>query len=298
VTMRVAAWQYPIERLASFAAWRAKLDAGLAEAAAAGASLCVIPEYAAMELTALLAPDEQATLPAQLAALQRLLPEYDAACREAAARHGLVVVAGSFPVRQGDGTFRNRLLVLAPSGEHAVVEKQQMTRFERELWGIAAGDAQAVIDLGGGARLGVAICYDVEFPLVVRRLAAAGANVIAVPSCTDGLPGYHRVRVAAQARALENQCYVVQAPTVGTAAWSLAVDENVGAAGVYAPCDRGFPDDGVVAIGTLNAAALLVAELDLARVDAVRADGQVLGHRDWDAPRHLAGEVTRVAFSR
>ena len=178
-----------------------------------------------------------------------------------------------------------------------------LTRFERERWGVASGVGQTVVDLGplgerfAGAKLGVALCYDAEFPLLVRRLTVAGADVIAVPSCTDAAAGYHRVRVACQARALENQCYVVQAPTVGTAAWSIAVDENVGAAGVFAPCDRGFPADGVVALGALNAAALVVAELDLARVDEVRRDGQVLGHRDWDLPRHLAGAVARAALA-
>ncbi|HVK89776.1 MAG TPA: hypothetical protein VM513_36895, partial [Kofleriaceae bacterium] len=121
--------------------------------------------------------------------------------------------------------------------------------------------------------------------LIARRLVAAGANVLAVPSCTDALAGYHRVRIAAQARALENQCYVIQAPTVGLAPWSIAVDENVGAAGVFAPSDRGFPADGVVALGALDRPEVLVTELDLARLDDIRADGQVLGHRDWDLPR-------------
>lgn len=292
--MKVAAWAYPIERLASFEAWQAKLHAGLAEAAAGGARLCVLPEYASMELTSLLSADEQATLATQLVALQRLLPAYDRACREAAMASGVTVVAGSFPVQQADGGFRNRLLVIAPDGTSAPIEKLQMTRFERERWGIAPGDAQAVLDLGDGLRLGVAICYDAEFPLIARRLAAAGANVLAVPSCTDALAGYHRVRIAAQARALENQCYVVQAPTVGVAPWSIAVDENVGAAGVFAPSDRGFPPDGVVAVSPLDAAHVLVADLDLALLDDVRRDGQVLGHRDWDHPRHLAGEVARL----
>jgi predicted amidohydrolase len=186
--------------------------------------------------------------------------------------------------------------VIGLSGETMSIEKLQMTRFETEIWGISAGEAQAVVDLGRGVRLGVAVCYDAEFPMIARRLATAGANVIAVPSCTDGLAGYHRVRVAAQARALENQCYVVQAPTVGTAAWSVALDENVGAAGVFAPCDRGFPDDGVVALGTLNAAELLFADLDLARVDEVRRDGQTLLHRDWELPGHLAGTVAHARF--
>lgn len=292
--MKVAAWAYPIEQLASFEAWCTKLNAGLAEAASRGARLCVLPEYAAMELTSLLAADEQATLATQLVGMQRLLADYDRACREAAMTAGLAIVAGSFPVQQADGTFRNRLLVIGPDGTGAPIEKLQMTRFERELWGISPGNAQAVVDLGEGLRLGVAICYDAEFPLIARRLAVAGANVLAVPSCTDGLAGYHRVRVAAQARALENQCYVIQAPTVGIAPWSIALDENVGAAGVFAPSDRGFPADGVVALGRLDAGEVLVTEIDLGLVDEVRRDGQVLGHRDWDLPRHLGGEVARV----
>ncbi|MCW5802583.1 MAG: carbon-nitrogen hydrolase family protein [Deltaproteobacteria bacterium] len=295
--MRVAAWQYPIERHASFAAWAAKIDGAVADAARREASLLVAPEYAAMELTALLAPDEQATLQTQIAALQRLLPDHDAVYREAATRHGVAIVAGSFPVRAADGRYHNRALVIGPSGATAAVEKLQMTRFEHELWGIAAGRGQVIVELGD-LRLGVAICYDAEFPLLVRRLAAAGANAIAVPSCTDGLAGYHRVRIAAQARALENQCYVVQAPTVGLAPWSIALDENVGAAGIFTPADRGFPDDGILTLGPLNAPHLLVADLDLPRVAAVRADGQVLGHRDWDAPAHVAdAAVDRICIT-
>jgi predicted amidohydrolase len=293
--VRVAAWQYPVERLASWAAWRAKLERGIAEAAGQGAQLCVVPEYAAMELTAL-SPDAD-DLAAQLDALQPLLPGYLAAYAEAARRHGVAIVGGSFPERLASGEVRNRLRVHTPDGAAVVVEKLQMTRFERERWGVARGDGQVVVELDGG-RLGVAICYDAEFPLVVRRLVAAGAEVIAVPSCTDTAAGYHRVRIGCQARALESQCYVVQAPLVGVAPWSIAIDENVGAAGVFAPVDRGFPDDGVVALGAYNAPGWVIADLDLAALARVRADGQVLNHRDWERPAHLAGDVTVVARRR
>lgn len=283
MTLRVAAWQYPIERLASWDAWRAKLAAGFADAAARGARLCVVPEYAAMELTQLTSAD---TLAAQLDALQPLLPAYLDAYSELARRHDLVIVGGSFPVRLPGGRVVNRAHVHA--GRTAIaVDKLQMTRFEAEQWGVAGGAGQTVIDLselGGafaGVRLGVAICYDAEFPLLVRRLVAAGANVIAVPSCTDTAAGYHRVRVACQARALENQCYVIQAPTVGQAAWSIAVDDNHGAGAVYAPPDRGFPDDGVVAIGSYDVPGWVIADLDLEAVAEARRNGQVLNHRDW-----------------
>lgn len=290
--LRVAAWQYPIEHLASWDAWLAKLEAGFAEARGRGAALCVVPEYAAMELTSLTGGDD---LAAQLDALQPVLPRYLEAYAALARRHGLAIVAGSFPERLASGEVRNRLRVHTPAGA-AVVEKLQMTRFERERWGVAPGRAQTVIDLGA-YRLGVAICYDAEFPLVVRRLVAAGADVIAVPSCTDTPAGYHRVRVACQARALENQCYVVQAPTVGTAPWSIAVDENVGAAGVYGPPDRGFPDDGVIALGAYCEPGWVIADLDLDAIARVRGDGQVLGHRDWDLPGHLAAPVERAGLA-
>ena len=288
--LRVAGWQYPIERLASWDAWLAKLEAGFAEAAARGAQLCVVPEYASMELTSLTEAD---TLAAQLEALQPMLPGYVDAYAQLARRHDLVIVGGSFPERGASGLVHNRARV--HGGDAAViVDKLQMTRFERERWGIDAGAGQMVIDLGG-ARLGVAICYDVEFPLVVRRMVAAGAEVIAVPSCTDTAAGYHRVRLACQARAIENQCYVIQAPTVGSAPWSIAVDENTGAAGVYGPPDRGLPDDGVIAIGAYCEPGWVIADVDFDALARVRRDGQVLNHRDWD---RMTGEVVEQAQLR
>jgi predicted amidohydrolase len=188
-----------------------------------------------------------ADLDAQLAALQDLVPAYRAACAAIAARHRVHLLAGSLPERDGD-RYLNRARLYAPSGADVAIAKVQMTRFERERWGVSGDGPATVVDTALGP-IGVAICYDSEFPLLVRRMVDAGARVILVPSCTDALAGYWRVRIACQARALENQCYVVQAPTVGLAPWSPAVDDNHGAAAIYAPPDRGFPDNGVVAIG-------------------------------------------------
>lgn len=267
--MRVGLWAYPIEHLASWDAFEAKLAAGFA---AANAELCVVPEYAAMELTSITGGD---TLAAQVDALQPLFERYLAAYDRAAQLHGMTIVGGSFPRRVG-ALVHNQAHVHTPDGRRHLVEKQMMTRFEREQWSVSAGVAAPVI-----GNIGVAICYDSEFPLLVRRLVAAGAEIICVPSCTDSAHGYHRVRVACQARALENQCYVVQAPTVGDAPWSIAVDVNVGASGVFAPPDRGFPDDGVVALGPYSQPGWTFAELDLDAIARVRRDGAVLNHRDW-----------------
>jgi predicted amidohydrolase len=292
-THRIAAAQWPIEALGSFAQWQSKLTRWLTDAADGGAKLCVVPEYASMELTSILAAVDQSTLSRQLTAMQQLLPAYRAAYAELADKLHLTVVAGSFP--QWDSIHARYLNVarVFRGAEEFAIEKLQMTRFESEQWGISAGAGQLVIQTPVGL-IGVAICYDSEFPMIGRRLAVAGAQLICVPSATDTVAGYHRVKTACAARALENQCFVVQAPTVGSAPWSIAMDSNHGAAGVFAPPDRGFPDDGVIARGAFDASQWLFADLDLACVDEVRNNGTVFVHRDWDLPGHLDGNVRVV----
>jgi predicted amidohydrolase len=109
-----------------------------------------------------------------------------------------------------------------------------------------------------------------------------GAQIILAPSCTDTVAGYNRVRIGCRARALENQCYVVMSPVVGVIDWSPALDISIGAAGIYSPVDVGFPGDGVLAMGELNAPQWVIAELDLQKIVQVRQQGEVLNHRDWD----------------
>jgi predicted amidohydrolase len=297
VTSRVAAAAWPITEVGTMAAWRRKLADWLTSAADGGAALAVIPEYASMELTSVLPSAGASDLQLQLARLQRLLPEYREAYATLSQRTKLTVVAGSFPELDERGAaYRNRARVFVAGASEAVgasecyVEKLQMTRFEAETWGITGGSRQLVISTPAG-RIGVAICYDSEFPLISRRLVEAGAQILCVPSCTDTMAGYHRVRIGCQARALENQCYVIQAPTVGAAPWSVAVDDNVGAAGCFGPPDRGLPPDGVLALGAMSEPAWLFADLDLRLLDHLRRDGQVLPYRDWHQPAHLQGTV-------
>ena len=146
---------------------------------------------------------------------------------------------------------------------------------------IEPGDALEVFDTPHG-RLGVAVCYDSEFPLYARAQVEAGARLLLVPSCTDTEAGATRVRVGCQARALENQIAVAQAVTAGEAPWSPALDVNTGRAALYVPSDRGLPQDGVLARADADA-AWLIADLDLDALDAARAAGQVANRADWDA---------------
>lgn len=293
-TLRLAAAQYPIDEIKSLAQYKAKLTAWVEAAAREGAQLLVFPEYGAMELAALAGPAIAGDLHQSIAALQSVLAEADALNAQLAQQHGLFILGASAPVRGADGRYINTARFFAPSGQSAAQEKLIMTRFEREEWNVAGGQGQRVFDTPIG-KIGVAICYDVEFPLLVRSLTAAGAEIILSPSCTDTAFGYWRVRVGAQARALENQCFTVQAPTVGDAPWSPALDANVGAAAVYAPPDIGMPENGVIAIGAMNAPAWVYADLDLARIRAVRAGGQQLNNKHWDEQHLIPASVAPLA---
>ena len=108
----------------------------------------------------------------------------------------------------------------------------------------------------------------------MRAQVEAGAWLILVPTSTDTMWGFNRVRLAARARALENQCYVAIAPTVGDAPWSATLDTNRGYAAVYGPVDRGFPEDGLLARGALDADQWVFADLDPARWKQVGTDGE------------------------
>ena len=154
-----------------------------------------------------------------------------------------------------------------------------MTPFERD-WGISAGGPVRVFETAIGT-FGIAICYDSEFPLLVHAMADAGADVVLVPSCTERISGYHRVRTGSMARALENTICTVQSPTVGDAPWSPAVDFNAGAAGIYVPSEHGISDTGVIAEGTLNKAEWVTGTIDLARLKRVRETGEMRNFHDW-----------------
>jgi predicted amidohydrolase len=271
--------QYPITAPATLAQFWTKIDAILSDATAGGAHVLVLPEYASMEVAACLGA--AGTAAGELAAVCQAAPTLLAGFTDAARRHRIWLLPGTLPWRAG-AHITNRAPLIAPDGQVAVQEKSVMTRFEAESWGVAPGAPPRVFTTDWG-QVGIAICYDVEFPNLVHAQVEAGAWLVLAPSCTDSLHGFNRVRLSARARALENQCFVGIAPTVGLAPSLASVDENHGYAALFGPVDRGFPEDGVLARGVLDQAGLVFADLDPSRLHAVRQDGAVRNLRDWQA---------------
>ncbi|NVK72296.1 MAG: carbon-nitrogen hydrolase family protein [Oceanospirillaceae bacterium] len=285
---KLATAQYDIGFFHQWEEFAEKLARWVTNAAQQDARLLVFPEYGSMELASLFGETVYRDLQQQLHAMQSLLPKWHDLHTELAKRHNLFILASSFPTQQNDGRFVNRAYLFGPTGLVDFQDKLMMTRFENEQWHISGGDQIKVMDTELG-RIGIHICYDSEFPMIANRQVAAGADLLLVPSCTDTQAGFHRVRIGCQARALENQCYVVQSPTIGNAPWSEAVDVNTGRASVYTPVDYGFPDNGILAEGEDNQAGWVFATVDLSEIARIREQGQVFNYRDWPKQFNLNG---------
>lgn len=280
--MKIAAAAYPLDFLDSWAQYEDKLHTWVDEAASHGAELLVFPEYGAMELATLAGRAVAGDLEQSLHAVSERMPDADALHRHLAGQFGVHILGASAPsfhppLPKG-GRPVNRASFFTPSGQVGIQDKQIMTRFEAETWDVVPGGGLQLFETRLG-RIGILICYDSEFPLLGRALS--DAELILVPSVTETLRGYSRVRIGAQARALENQCVTVMSSVVGPADWSPAVDVSVGAGGIFGPPDRGFPETGVFAVGDLDAPGWTYADVDLAAVADVRTDGGVLNRRDW-----------------
>lgn len=274
--MKIAVSAYAVEPLQSWAAYCAKQTKLCEDAARAGAQLLVFPEYGAMELAGWA---EASALSAQMDVVSGRLPRMWDHFGSLAARLGVHILAPSGPYRAQQG-FVNRAMMLAPSGKRQAIDKQIMTLWERAPMGVRAGAPLVVMDTQIG-RIGVLICYDCEFPLLARAQCETGAEVLLVPSATESLAGFYRVRTGAMARALEGQCAVVHAPLVGQAPWCDVIEENTGRAGVYVPMDRGMPPTGILAEGGMDRPGWTFADVDLKALEALRKRGEVRGAAHW-----------------
>jgi predicted amidohydrolase len=279
ISMKIAAAAYPLSYFADFQEYQAKITRWVADAAGKGADLLVFPEYGAMELASLGGRAVAADIEAALHEVARHKDAVDALHCALAANHNIHILGASAPYFDGARPV-NRAMFYGPDGVIGHQDKQIMTRFERETWDVVGGQGLSVFDTPLG-KIGIVICYDSEFPLLARALVEAGAEILLAPSCTDSFAGFTRVRVGSMARALENQCIVVHAPTVGLCDFCPAVDVNIGTAAIYGPPDRGFPENGIFAETALNVAGWAIAEVSLAAVHEVRRDGGVLNHLHW-----------------
>ena len=290
--IRVATLQYFIRPVHTFDEFCEQVRGLVETAADYRCQLLVFPEYFTVQLLTL--GDLHRPMPEQIRALAKQRGRYIELMGELASKWRLTIVAGTIPTLDDDDErVFNDCNVFSPGGGHVIQGKLHMTRFETEDWHVSPRSRLRVFETDFGF-IAVSICYDVEFPEMARAAARHDVNLLLAPSCTDDRQGYLRVRYCAQARAIENQMYVVVSSTVGSLPMVPAVSLNYGQAAILTPSDFQFSRDGILAEGIPNQEAMVIGELDLTTIQRARTNGTVLPLLDSARSAEIASSVERV----
>lgn len=195
-----------------------------------------------------------------------------------AVSYNINIIAGSMPVYTDRRLF-NVSYLLRRDGSWDAQYKLHITPDERTWWGVVGGSRLRVFDTDKG-KIGILICYDCEFPELSRILSNRGMQILFVPFWTDTKNGYLRVRRCAQARAVENECYVAITGNVGTVPSVENVDIQYSQTAVFSPSDFPFPHDAIMAEATPNTEATLIVDVDLDHLKELRSQGTVRNAQD------------------
>lgn len=207
----------------------------------------------------------------------RSLAEYTDEIRSAfvnmAISYNINIVAGSVPELKENFLY-NVSFLCRRDGTWDAQYKLHITPDEAQYWGLKGGDQIKIFDTDIG-RIGILICYDVEFPELARHLADKGMTFLFVPYWTDTKNAYLRVRRCAQARAIENECYVAISGSVGNLPKVENMDIQYSQSAVFTPSDFAFPHDAIAAEATPNTEMTLMVDLDLDLLKELRQQGSV-----------------------
>lgn len=192
--------------------------------------------------------------------------------------YNINIISGSMPEMK-DGNLYNVGYLCKRDGSVERYEKLHVTPDEAKVWGMQGGSELKTFETDCG-KIGILICYDSEFPELSRLLADEGMDILFVPFLTDTQNGYSRVRHCAQARAIENECYVAIAGSVGNLPNVHNMDIQFAQSMVFTPCDFAFPSNGIKAEATPNTEMILIADVDISSLRELNRFGSVRNLKD------------------
>ena len=197
---------------------------------------------------------------------------------EYAISYNINIIAGSMPYYK-DGDLYNVSFLCRRDGTWDAQYKLHITPDEKSYWGVKGGNKLKVFDTDVG-KVGILICYDVEFPELARILADKEMKILFVPFMTDTQNGFHRVHHCAKARAIENECYVAIAGSVGNLPKVTNIDLQYAQSAVYSPSDFSFPTNAIIAEATPNTEVAIIADVDLSLLKELNVKGSVRNLKD------------------
>ena len=221
----------------------------------------------------LLANYDQQNPSLAMRSLAELTEQLRDAMLQMAMKYNTNIVTGSLPIYQEERLY-NVAFLCRRDGTWDSQYKLHVTPDEAEWWGFQGGNELKVFNTDIG-KIGILICFDVEFPELSRMLADKGIKILLVPYWTDTKNAYLRIRRCAQARAIENECYVAVTGSVGNLPKVKNMDIQYSQSAIFTPSDFAFPHDAVAAEATPNTEMTLLADLDLDLLKEIRKHGSV-----------------------
>ncbi len=192
--------------------------------------------------------------------------------------YNINIISGSMPEIKDEKLYNVGYLCKRDGGTERY-EKLHVTPDEAKVWGMQGGTELKAFDTDCG-KIGILICYDSEFPELSRLLADEGMDILFVPFLTDTQNGYSRVKNCSQARAIENECYVAIAGSVGNLPNVHNMDIQFAQSMVFTPCDFAFPSNGIKAEATPNTEMILIADVDIDLLRELNQFGSVRNLKD------------------
>ncbi len=241
-----------------------------------GSDFCLFPEYFCAPLMAEFNHLSELEAIRGLAGYTSTLHD---TLREFAMSYNVNIIGGTMPEIGDDGKLRNVSLLCRRDGSTERIYKVHVTPDETSRFAMAGGDAVRTFETDAGT-IGVQVCYDVEFPELSRIMAEQGMQILFVPFQTDTQNGYNRVRHCAQARAIENECYVVIAGCVGNLPRVHNMDISYARSAIFTPSDFTFPENGIKAECTPNTEMTLIADVHLPSLKTLHSQGSVQNLKD------------------
>lgn len=285
--VRAASVQYQMRPIRSFEDFATQTEFFVETASEYRCDFLLFPELLTNQLMGLIEAKRPGATVRALA--ERFTEPYVEHFSRLAIRYAVNVIGGTHLVVDDDGRLYNDAFLFRRDGAVERQRKIHITPAEARWWGVSPGENVQVFDTDRG-KIAIAICYDVEFPELVRRMRELGARILFVPYNTDIRSGHVRVRTCAAARAIENHMYCVLGGACGNLPFVAGADIHWAQSCILTPSDLPFDRDGVAVEATPNVEAMLVHELDM---DVLRRTERTGTVRTW---RDRREDLYRIAW--
>ncbi|MCA9051791.1 MAG: carbon-nitrogen hydrolase family protein, partial [Planctomycetaceae bacterium] len=283
--VRIAAVQYGMRTISTFDDFATQCEFFIDTASEYKSDFVLFPELHTTQLLSCI----QGLRPGEAARkLAEFTPQYLDFFTEMAVKYDVNIIGGSHFVVEDDCLY-NISYLFRRDGTLEKQEKIHVTPSERKWWGVTPGRRVNVFETDCGV-VAILICYDIEFPELVRIAAGKGAQIIFVPFNTDTRHGYLRVRHCAIARCVENHVYVAVAGCTGNLPFVENSDIHYAQSAIFTPADAEFARDAIAAESNANIETMIIHDVDVEQLRRHRIAGSV---QNWNDRRK---DLYRVVY--